>query len=94
MKRNSILKKIYNPKIPLAEIVAFSEEYNKQSKIAIEKEEELREKLKEKGLLELYEKATAEFDFLHSISWQDNYMEGFRMGMLLAMDIFNIDTLS
>ena len=93
MKRNFIIEKLYNPERPLSEKIPTGEEYKEQSKKLDKLDDEFEEKLKQYPELEkLYSLLNSEMGYMYALYADDCYMEGFRMGMLLAIDIFNIDT--
>lgn len=90
MKRNFILEKIFNPKRPLYELIPESDEYAEQQKKFFALDEDLRKKLEEyPTLTKLYDSVSLERDYLSVLSSDDYYMEGFRVGFMLAVDLFD-----
>lgn len=71
--------------------VAQTEEYRKCLDEVIKYDDEMREALRDNSkLLELYKKTTGALDELHLVCADDHYIEGFRFGVLMGLDIAGI----
>lgn len=91
MKRNSIIKKLYLGKNPLYASVPYSKKYERLLEEAIKYEKLMRSSLeKYPEILSLYEKTNEVIDDLNNQTVDEFYMEGFRFGVLLGMDIADV----
>ena len=91
MKRNSIIEKLYQGDRPLYESVTTSEETKRASEAFVEYDDEFRKKLEEfPELFKLYQKTNKVMEDMISLEENDYYMEGFRLGVLLGLDIADL----
>ena len=90
MKRNSIIELLYRGDRPLYEEVPQGEESKRALEIFISLDDEFRAKLKEyPELLAMYQRTNKAMENMSSYDANDHYMEGFRFGVLLGIDIAN-----
>ena len=74
------------------ETITCSPTYLKLLHEVAKNDEEIREKLAEfPDLLSLYEKTNSSIDALHSEALDNYYVEGFRFGCLIGLDILDDD---
>lgn len=93
MTKKSAIMQMFYGKRGYNELVPCGKTYRKLLRKAIEKEENMKEKLREQPeLLKLYEEAIEALDALSDESSDRHYVEGFRFGVLMGMDILNDET--
>jgi hypothetical protein len=68
------------------ELTPFSEAYRERLKTYVLNDEKFRKALPP-DLLELHKKTTASLEALHAESVENNYLEGFRFGFLMGLDV-------
>ena len=90
MKRNSVIEQLYRGNRPLYEGIPLSEETKRSVENFIRLDNEFRAKLKEyPDLLAMYQRTNKAMENMSSYDANDHYMEGFRFGVLLGIDIAN-----
>ena len=84
----SAIRQMFNGKRGNSESLQGSKAYYEQLDIVVEKDELMREKLKDTPeLLKLYEETTFAIDDYHGIGGDDCFGEGFRFGVLMGLDV-------
>ena len=87
----SAIKDMYEKRRGHYESVVHGEEYQKCLDEVIKCDDEMREALKKHPkLLELYQKSTNALDALSVAEEDDYYIEGFKFGVLMGLDIAGI----
>jgi len=87
MNESVILQMLYGKRGTL-EAVEPTEKYKRLLKESAEREKELRENLKDNPeILALFEKADESFGALYSESVDTYYIEGFKFGLLMGLEI-------
>jgi len=89
-----LLKDLYYGKVqPLSEPLENIEDYQKNGNILIQHEEELKATLSE-SQKKLYEKVSEKQSELNAISSEQKFIQGFKLGAKLAIEIMNDDKIT
>ena len=87
MKKSAIMQMFYGER-GHCDLVPCSQEYFRLLNIAAENSNILKEKLKEfPDLLKLYEITNDSIEAMHCESVDNHYLEGFRFGLLMGIDV-------
>ena len=88
MKDKSLIAQIFYKERGNYETIPQSEKYKKALQVLVEKDEEMRAQLKNlPDLLQIYNDVTWAEGDLNCKSVEDHFLEGFRVGFLLALDV-------
>ncbi len=84
----SAIRDMYEKRRGHYESVPHGEEYDKCLEELVKCDDEMREALKENPkLLQLYKKTTDALDALSIVCEDEHYIEGFKFGVLMGLDI-------
>ncbi len=88
MKRKSAIMQMYYHERGGYEDIPRSNEYFKLLDEYVKNDSEIRDKLSEfPNLLELYKKANDSLEILNCESEDNHYLEGFKFGLLIGLDV-------